>query len=102
MSATSAMDDMLAGNFTAGILGVYTGVFVPTPLLFYALIWAGITISLYITTQDITIPAIISLIMGQVLVNGGLMMSEGYRIGWLITVFSLAAILFKIRSRKRV
>lgn len=97
-----ALDTILSGNIVAGLLQVYTDAWGPNNgLMFYGVVFTLILASMYITTQDVTIPAILSLVFGFTLINSGKFPPEAHRVGYMFVVFSVATILFKIRGLKR-
>jgi hypothetical protein len=97
-----AYDTMLAGNFIDGLLQTYTDVWGPNAgALFYGVVFTLILASMYITTQDVTIPAIIALILGFAMIESNKFPPEAHKIGYLFVVFAVTTILFKIRGLRR-
>jgi hypothetical protein len=98
----AALDTILDGNVIDGLLQVYTDVWGPNEgAMFYGVVFVLVLASMYITTQDVTTPAILSLIFGFTMINSGKFPPEAHRIGYLFVVFSVATLLFKIRGLKR-
>jgi hypothetical protein len=104
---TSAIDIYLSGQFVNGTLQTYSRPFggivgVDGEAIFLMFIYVMVVMALYITNQDITMPSMISLVFGWALSYSNRFGPEAERIGYLIVVFGVAGVMFKIRSVRRI